>query len=229
MHFGENQLSPLSIGISPLPTSHPSGLQSTPVRPSMSCYGHFSLTMGSSSGFGSTPCDLRPIETRFRCGCAYHSLNPTTEGHSSDHTPKGTPSAWVATKATPTPSTACKHRVSGSVSLPSPGCFSPFPHGTVRYRSLRVSSLGEWAPQLHTGFHVSGATQEPLRPTSACARPGCHGLWRRFPDVFGYLKEHQRGAAADAAWSYNPRVARPAGLTPHEFGHAPVRSPLLRG
>jgi hypothetical protein len=54
MHFGENQLSPLSIGISPRPTVHPSGLQSTPVRPSMPCYGHFSLTMGSSSGFGST-------------------------------------------------------------------------------------------------------------------------------------------------------------------------------
>ena len=26
--------------------------------------------------------------------------------------------------------TACKHSVSGSVSLPSSGCFSPFPHGT---------------------------------------------------------------------------------------------------
>ena len=26
MHFGENQLSPLSIGISPLPTAHPSSL-----------------------------------------------------------------------------------------------------------------------------------------------------------------------------------------------------------
>src|SRR5580704_19118435 len=26
--------------------------------------------------------------------------------------------------------TACKHTVSGSISLPSPGFFSPFPHGT---------------------------------------------------------------------------------------------------
>ena len=32
--------------------------------------------------------------------------------------------------------TACKHTVSGSISLPSPGCFSPFPHGTS---SLSVS------------------------------------------------------------------------------------------
>ena len=28
------------------------------------------------------------------------------------------------------PPTACRHPVSGSVSLPSSGCFSPFPHGT---------------------------------------------------------------------------------------------------
>ena len=60
MHFGENQLSPLSIGISPLPTAHPSGLQSTPVRASTTCYGRFTLAMGSSSGFGSTPCDITP-------------------------------------------------------------------------------------------------------------------------------------------------------------------------
>src|SRR5687767_12036417 len=28
------------------------------------------------------------------------------------------------------PPTACKHTVSGTISLPSQGCFSPFPHGT---------------------------------------------------------------------------------------------------
>jgi hypothetical protein len=31
--------------------------------------------------------------------------------------------------------TVCKHTVSDSISLPSPGFFSPFPHGTMRYRS----------------------------------------------------------------------------------------------
>jgi hypothetical protein len=75
MHFGENQLSPLSIGISPRPTAHPSGLQSTPVRASTSCYGRFTLAMGSSSGFGSTPGDMRAVHTRFRCGSACHWLN----------------------------------------------------------------------------------------------------------------------------------------------------------
>ena len=28
------------------------------------------------------------------------------------------------------PPTACRHAVSGTISLPSQGCFSPFPHGT---------------------------------------------------------------------------------------------------
>ncbi|CUW99006.1 conserved hypothetical protein [Agrobacterium genomosp. 2 str. CFBP 5494] len=37
------------------------------------------------------------------------------------------------TKGTPSPlraPTVCRHPVSGSISLPSSGCFSPFPHGT---------------------------------------------------------------------------------------------------
>src|SRR5438067_5110747 len=35
------------------------------------------------------------------------------------------------------PPTACKHAISGTISLPSQGFFSPFPHGT---RSLSVAS-----------------------------------------------------------------------------------------
>ena len=46
------------------------------------------------------------------------------------HYTKGTPSALEE------PPTACRRSVSGTVSLPSSGCFSPFPHGTG---SLSVS------------------------------------------------------------------------------------------
>ena len=60
MHFGENQLSPGSLGISPLPTGHPTALQRRKVRPSSPHYRTFSLPMGSSPGFGSTPRDLTP-------------------------------------------------------------------------------------------------------------------------------------------------------------------------
>jgi hypothetical protein len=58
MHFGENQLSPCSIGISPLPTAHPNLLQQVPVRPFTPHYGRCSLAMGGSHGFRSTNSDL---------------------------------------------------------------------------------------------------------------------------------------------------------------------------
>src|SRR5437763_15184443 len=55
MHFGENQLSPRSFGISPLPTAHPTALQRRTVRASTRSYARFTLAMGSSRGFGSPP------------------------------------------------------------------------------------------------------------------------------------------------------------------------------
>ena len=55
MHFGENQLSPRSFGISPLPTAHPSILNHRWVRASSPHYRTFTLAMGSSRGFGSAP------------------------------------------------------------------------------------------------------------------------------------------------------------------------------
>ncbi len=53
IHFGENQLSPGSIGISPLSTGHPPVLQHWWVRASTESYPRFTLPMESSPGFGS--------------------------------------------------------------------------------------------------------------------------------------------------------------------------------
>ena len=39
---------------------------------------------------------------------------------------------------------------------------------------------------------------------------------------------HQCDTAVSPDWTYNPRGARPAGLTHHRFRLLPVRSPLLR-
>jgi len=60
MHFEENQLSPGSISISPLPTGHPTALQRRKVRAFSPHYRTFTLPMGSSPGFGSTPRDQSP-------------------------------------------------------------------------------------------------------------------------------------------------------------------------
>ncbi len=47
---------------------------------------------------------------------------------------------------------------------PLPGSFSPFPHGTILYRSLWVFSLGGWSPLLPARFHVSYSTLVPPCP-----------------------------------------------------------------
>ena len=60
MHFGENQLSPRSIGISPLSTPHRNGFYPEPVRASSRCYTAFTLGMDRSRGFGSHASDFSP-------------------------------------------------------------------------------------------------------------------------------------------------------------------------
>ena len=68
IHFGENQLSPRSIGISPLSTGHPPVLQHWWVRASTDCYLRFTLPMDSSRGFGSHRRNHTPLQTRFPSG-----------------------------------------------------------------------------------------------------------------------------------------------------------------
>ena len=57
MHFGEYELSPSLIGLSPLPTGHPKTFQRQPVRSSTLCYQSFNLPMGRSQGFASNTTD----------------------------------------------------------------------------------------------------------------------------------------------------------------------------
>ena len=54
MHFGEYELFPSLIGLSPLPTGHPKTFQRQRVRASTVCYHSFTLPMGRSLGFAST-------------------------------------------------------------------------------------------------------------------------------------------------------------------------------
>jgi hypothetical protein len=64
----------------------------------------------------------RPVQTRFRCAFTYR-LKLARHTKSLTHYTKGTLSPLRAP-------TVCRHPVSGSISLPLSGCFSPFPHGT---------------------------------------------------------------------------------------------------
>ena len=80
MHFGEYELFPSLISLSPLPTIHPRAFQRSLVRSSSPCYRTFNLIMGRSQGFASTPTDYgRPIKTRFRFGSGPEVLNLASE------------------------------------------------------------------------------------------------------------------------------------------------------
>ena len=106
--------------------------------------------------------------------------------------------------------------VSGTISLPSSGCFSPFPHGT---RSLSVSreylALPDGPGRFAQDFSCPALLRIPLSYFSLRIR-NYHPLWLNFP-------EHSSHNQYTIAWSYYPRDAS---LQPW-FGLFPVRSPLL--
>jgi hypothetical protein len=88
----------------------------------------------------------RPIQTRFRYGYTYR-LNLACNTNSLTHYTRGTPSHRMGAP------TACKHLVSGSISLPLSGFFSPFLHSTC---SLSVDreylALEDGPPIFRQGF-----------------------------------------------------------------------------
>ena len=110
---------------------------------------------------GLLPATIRPFQTRFRSGSGAERLNLATDSNSQAHSSIGTQSYLFLRKSTPT---ACMLRVSGSISLPYQGFFSPFPHGTLLYRSPALFSLGRWSSQIHTRLHESRVTQDTPRP-----------------------------------------------------------------
>ena len=93
--FGENQLSPGLIGLSPLPTSHPSGFQPTPVRASTGCYPSFTLLMGRSPWLRVYPQALDAVVARLAFAVAPrpNRLASRPRSNSPDHNAKGTQSA----------------------------------------------------------------------------------------------------------------------------------------
>ena len=106
--------------------------------------------------------------------------------------------------------------VSGSLSLPSWGFFSPFPHGTG---SLSVSWEYLALPDGPGGFAQDSSCPALLRiplHRVGLRAGGCHPLRPNFPD------RHARPMRMITR-SYNPRGA----LLRHWFGLFPGRSPLL--
>ena len=129
MHFGENQLSRSLIGLSPLTTGHPPGFQPWWVRASTPSYRRFTLPMARSLRFGSTACDSSAL---FRLAFA----TATPHGLTSPHTITRRLILQKARSHITQHTRRCKlpRLVSTRFQVlfhdPSPGHFSPFPHGT---------------------------------------------------------------------------------------------------
>ncbi len=119
------------ISLSPLSTTHPRSFQRTPVRSSTRCYPCFNLVMDRSLGFVSKLYDYIALFTlAFASTPERMSFNLALQLNSLAHHAKGTPSAVARVNSSHRPPTVCKLLVSGSISLPYKGFFSPFPRGT---------------------------------------------------------------------------------------------------
>ena len=80
MHFGEYELSPSLISLSPLPSVHPEAFQRLLVRTSNWCYPAFILTKGRSLGFASNTSDYAPSSDSLslRLRASSHLTSPDT-------------------------------------------------------------------------------------------------------------------------------------------------------
>ena len=119
------------------------------------------------------------------------------------------------------PPTACRYTVSGTISLPSQGFFSPFPHGTGslsvarEYLALRDGPRG-FSRDFTCPAILRNLSSEPIN----CRLPGCHRLWPIVPDrSTSRLVAHSLALKPDRP--YNPTVQA------RWFGLFRVRSPLL--
>ena len=161
-HFGEIQLAPSSIGISPLITTHPPIFQHRSVRTSTWFNPSFILAMIRSPGFGSIRSDnyIALLRLAFALASSF-SLNQATPYKSPAHSSTGTRSNLkqniVLLNILPLLDSLRFH-----VLFHSPtGVLFTFP--SRYYFAIghpRVFSLTRWSSLIHTGFHVPHATRD---------------------------------------------------------------------
>ena len=114
---------------------------------------------------------------------------------------------------------------------PLPGCFSPFPHGTLLYRSSVIFSLGPWSALLQTEFHVLRPTQvscpDSLMPFAygALTLSGRLSQYRSTKHKFDNCPRDPQLPPAQPSY---PFMRNARGLARIRFRLLPFRSPLLR-
>ena len=164
------------IGLSLLHAAHPEAFQRLLVRASITCYRDFTLAVCRSLGFASATADYTPYSG---------SLSLRVRASSRLASPATATRRFIMQKArrhgTNAAPTACRRMVSGTISLPSSGCFSPFPHGT---RALSVSREYLALPDGPGGFTQDFSCPALLRmpaPALWLRVRGSHPLRRAVP------------------------------------------------
>ncbi len=170
----------------------------------------------------------RPIKTRFRYG--YPSrVNLATYRNSQAHSSKGTRSLHISPEADTLPRLVGT-RFQVLFHDPSPGCFSPFPHGTGSLSVTReYLGLGGGPPRFTRNFSGSVLLGIPPGSRTGFALRGYHPLCQRFPTLsathtISYsLPERQLWPGGPAT----PPTQRLPALTRDWFSLFRFRSPLL--
>ena len=157
MHFGEYELSPSLISLSPLPSVHPKAFQRLPVRSSKKCYLSFNLTKGRSLGFASTPSNyVALLRLAFASAPTPEVFNLAEKSNSQVHYAKGTPSHYCSDRL----------QANGFRVFFTPLFEVLFTFPSRYWFTIGLSdvfSLTGWSPQIQTGFHVSRLTQDSTK------------------------------------------------------------------
>ena len=154
------------------------------VRSSTASYGSFNLDMGRSPGFGSTYTDSFAL-LRLGFPSAPHLQCLTSPAYVT----RRTVLQKVRGRTYFSAPTACKHRVSGSLSLPSRGSFHLSFTVLCSIGHLVVFSLGGWSPRLPAGFLVSRSTPDTVRCTPVSVT-GLSPSTAMLSCMFSYLYAH---------------------------------------
>jgi hypothetical protein len=170
-------------------------------------------------GFGLYPQQLIALVTglAFAVAPLDTSLASLLRSNSPDHNAKGTQSVATRSKPQAQPPTACKQVVSGSLSLPALGCFSPVPHGTRSLSVTRESLALEGGPPSFTPDYSGRALLRNSTTQGASLSP---------TGLSPSMAPRSRGLRLASPYAcVGPTTPRPQGP---RFGLYPFRSPLLR-
>ena len=123
------------------------------------------------------------------------------------------------------PPTACRQTVSGTISLPSPGCFSPFPHGTSSLSVIGTYlALRDGPREFRRGSTcpaVLGCPAQGGKLHFAYGAVTLYGSPFQAPSAMHLLGNSPRDMQFSPARSRDPQMATPARLHHLGLGYSP--------